>query len=160
MGGPWITAVPADDLSGQLVAAVLTNPFGVGNAWYRTSQKEGIVDTVPFGAFRRDLFERVGFYNEKLVRNQDSDLNARIRRAGGTIYLTPALATKYHPVKTFPRLLRQTFRNNLRHLFTLKENTHSLELRHLAPAILAGGILHSYSYWHPSVCPQLSSCLE
>ncbi len=141
VGGPWITVAPGKSLGARLVTAVLSNPFGVGNASYRTSEKEGFVDTVPFGAFRRELFNRVGLYNEKLVRNQDTDLNARIRKAGGKIYLTPALSTYYHPVKNFYRLLRQTFRNNLWHLFTLRENAHSLEFRHLAPVFFVCGIL-------------------
>lgn len=141
VGGPWITVAPDNSVGARLVAAVLSSPFGVGNASYRTSGKEGFVDTVPFGAFRRDLFDRVGLYNEKLVRNQDIDLNARIREAGGRIYLTPALSTYYHPVTKFSQLLRVTFRNNLWHLFTLRENARSLELRHVVPAMFVCGIV-------------------
>jgi glycosyltransferase involved in cell wall biosynthesis len=141
VGGPWITVAPNESLGARLVAALLSSPFGVGNASYRTSAKEGFVDTVPFGAFRRELFDRIGLYNEKLVRNQDIDLNARIREAGGKIYLTPALSTYYHPVTKFSQLLRVTFRNNLWHLFTLRENAHSLEFRHVIPAMFVCGIL-------------------
>jgi GT2 family glycosyltransferase len=98
------------------------------------SREEGFVDTVPFGAFRREIFDRVGMYNEKLVRNQDIDLNARIRKAGGKIYLTPALTTSYHPVKNFQGLLKYVFKTNLWHIFTLRENRESMSARHLAPA--------------------------
>jgi glycosyltransferase involved in cell wall biosynthesis len=105
VGGPCLT-VPADgSFDAKLVAAILSSPFGVGNSKFRTSSEEGFVDTVPFGAFRREIFDRVGMYNEKLVRNQDNELNARIRKAGGRIYLTPALTTRYHPVKSFVGLL-------------------------------------------------------
>jgi len=76
VGGPCVTA-PADESFGaRLVAAILSNPFGVGNARFRTSCREGYVDTVPFGAFRKDIFDRIGTYNEKLVRNQEIELNA------------------------------------------------------------------------------------
>jgi glycosyltransferase involved in cell wall biosynthesis len=102
VGGPWITAAADASLSARLVAAILSSPFGVGDSKFRTSKAEGFVDTVPFGAFRREVFERVGLYNEKLVRNQDNELNSRIRAAGGNIYLSPALTTRYHPVKTSP----------------------------------------------------------
>jgi hypothetical protein len=74
-------------------------------------------------------------FNEKLVRNQDNDLNARIRKAGGTIYLTPALTTHYHPVKSFLGLLRYAFKTSKWHIFTLRENRESMGLRHLAPAV-------------------------
>src|SRR4029077_12107306 len=125
VGGPCVT-VPADEsFSARLVAAVLSSPFGVGNSKFRTSREEGFVDTVPFGAFRREIFARVGMYNEKLVRNQDNELNARIRKAGGKIYLTPALTTRYHPVKNFPGLLKYAFKTSKWHIFTLRENRES-----------------------------------
>ena len=134
VGGPCVT-VPANESAGaRLVAAILSNPFGVGNSRFRTSREEGFVDTVPFGAFRRKIFDRVGMYNEKLVRNQDTELNARIRKEGGRIYLTPALATHYYPVKNLPALLKNAFRTSQWHIFTLRENRESLKLRHLAPA--------------------------
>ncbi len=134
VGGPCATVAADESFSARLVAAILSSPFGVGNSKFRTSREEGFVDTVPFGAFRREIFDRVGMYNEKLVRNEDNDLNARIRKAGGTIYLTPALATRYHPVKNFLGLLKYAFKTSQWHVFTLRENTQSMGLRHVAPA--------------------------
>jgi glycosyltransferase involved in cell wall biosynthesis len=135
VGGPWLT-VPADDsFSARLVAAVLTNPFGVGDSQFRIGTKEGFVETVPFGAFRSELFDRIGMYNEKLVRNQDNDLNARIRQAGGKIYQTPALTTEYHPVAGFGKLLRQTLKTSQWHVFSMRQTFGSMGARHLAPAL-------------------------
>jgi glycosyltransferase involved in cell wall biosynthesis len=135
VGGSLLT-VPADNtLGARLVAAMLSNPFGVGDSRFRIGAKEGFVETVPFGAFRREVFDRVGMYNEKLVRNQDNELNARIRRAGGKIYQTPALQTTYHPVGGFLQLLKQTYRNSQWHIFSVRENAKSMGLRHFAPAL-------------------------
>lgn len=134
VGGPWVTAAAADTSSARLVAAILSSPFGVGDSKFRTGNVEGFVDTVPFGAFRKEVFEKIGLYNEKLVRNQDNELNSRIREAGGKIYLTAALTTRYHPVKTFSELLKYAFRTCKWHIFTLRENKKSMGLRHLAPA--------------------------
>jgi len=134
VGGPVLTIPASNSFSSQLVAAVLASPFGVGDAKFRTGSGEGYVDTVPFGAFRRELFDRVGMYNEKLVRNQDIDLNARIRKAGGRIFQTPALTTEYHPVAGFWELLDLTFRNCQWHFFSVSENSRSLGLRHFTPA--------------------------
>src|SRR6185437_12596672 len=132
---PWLT-VPADNtLGARLVAAMLSNPFGVGDSRFRISCKEGFVETVPFGAFRREVFDRVGMYNEKLVRNQDNELNARIRKAGGKIYQTPTLRTTYHPVAGFLQLLKQTYRNSQWHVFSVHENAKSMGLRHFVPAL-------------------------
>lgn len=135
VGGP-VTTIPADDSFGaRLVAAILSSPFGVGNSKFRTGGEEGFVDTVPFGAFRREIFDRVGMYNERLVRNQDNELNARIRKAGGKIYLTPALTTRYHPVKSLLGLLKYAFKTSRWHIFTLRENREAMGLRHLAPVV-------------------------
>jgi glycosyltransferase involved in cell wall biosynthesis len=135
VGGPCVTVAANESLGARLVAAVLSSPFGVGNSKFRTSDEEGFVDTVPFGSFRREIFDRVGMFNEKLVRNQDNELNARIRKAGGKIYLTRALTTHYHPVENFRSLLKYAFKTSQWHIFTLRENRESMSLRHLAPGM-------------------------
>jgi glycosyltransferase involved in cell wall biosynthesis len=141
VGGPWLT-VPADGTFGaRLVAAILSNPFGVGGSRFRTSQVDGFVETVPFGAFRRELFDRIGLYNETLVRNQDNELNARILEAGGKIYQTSALQTEYHPVASFSGLLLQIFKTSQWHVFSIRENRRSMGFRHLAPAAFVLGVL-------------------
>jgi hypothetical protein len=131
----WVVARVGNSLSALLVDAVLSNPFGVGNSHYRIGDREGFVDTVPFGAYRRELFDRVGMYNERLVRNQDNDLNARIRKAGGKIYLARALTTQYHPAKNLWQLLGQTYRNSRWHFFSVRENIRAMSLRHFVPSI-------------------------
>lgn len=135
VGGPVETVVDGDGLSARLVAAILSSPFGVGNSKFRTTRVAGFVDTVPFGAFRREIFDRVGLYNERLVRNQDNELSARIRKAGGRIYLTPELTTHYHPVRNFRGLLKYAFRTSQWHIFAVRENMQSMGLRHFAPAM-------------------------
>ena len=145
VGGPCLTLPANESLGARLVAAILSSPFGVGNSKFRTGGEEGFVDTVPFGAFRREIFDRVGMYNEKLVRNQDNELNARIRKAGGKIYLTPALTTRYHPVKSFLGLLKYAFKTSRWHIFTLRENKEAMGLRHLAPAVFLILLLISFA---------------
>lgn len=151
VGGPWRT-VPFDDSFGsRMVAAILTNPFGVGDSRFRTSRFEGFVDTVPFGAFRRELFDHVGMYNEKLVRNQDNELNARIRRAGGKIYQTPALTTEYHPIADLAALLKQTYKTSQWHLFSVRQNASSMGVRHFVPAVFVLSLmaLLAGAIWSP-----------
>jgi glycosyltransferase involved in cell wall biosynthesis len=64
VGGPWITVPINQSFGSRLVAAVLSNPFGVGTSPFRTTKTEGFVETVPFGAFRKELFERLGMFND------------------------------------------------------------------------------------------------
>lgn len=141
VGGPCATVPRSECFSARVVAALLSNPFGVGDSRFRIGDHEGYVDTVPFGAFRRELFDRIGLYNERLVRNQDNELNARIRRMGGKIYQTPKLKVQYHPPESFAGLLWQTLRNSQWHIFTLRENRGSLGPRHLLPAAFVVGLL-------------------
>jgi len=140
VGGPWITVPANNSIGARLVAGILTSSFGVGDSKFRTGSIEGYVDTVPFGAFRRELFGRIGMYNEKLVRNQDVDLNARIRKSGGKIYQTPKLTTEYHPVAGFWQFIALTFRTSQWHFFSCKENGSSLRLRHYAPVLFVAVI--------------------
>ena len=135
VGGPVITVASNQSAGAQLVAAILSNKFGVGNSQFRTGMHEGYVDTVPFGTFRKQLFSQVGFFDESLVRNQDNELNARIRRAGGKIYQTPVLSTQYFPPDNFFQLIRQTYRNSQWHFFTLRRTNTAFGVRHFMPAI-------------------------
>lgn len=89
--GPW---------AGPVIVA-LTHPFGVGGSQFRTSHPESgeeprWVDTVFCGCWRRDVFERVGLFNERLARGQDMEFNQRLRRAGGKILLAPELVSEYY----------------------------------------------------------------
>lgn len=79
------------------IAEVLSSPFGMGNSYFRIGCNEvRQVDTVPFGCFRREVFDKVGLYDVELVRNQDDELNGRIINNGGKIYLIPSIVTKYY----------------------------------------------------------------
>lgn len=136
VGGPVKTAASSKAFGAQLACAILSSPFGVGNSRFRTSVQEGYVDTVPFGAYRREVFERVGLFNERLIRNQDNDLSARVREAGGKIYMTSALTTVYVPISNYVDLLRQAFQKSQWHGLTWKENRKALGFRHLCPAAI------------------------
>ena len=82
-----VAETKASGFVGSCIAKMLSSKFGVGNSEFRTNGKSGYVDTVPFGAFRREVFSKYGGYDERLVRNQDNEMNYRIRRNGGKIYI-------------------------------------------------------------------------
>jgi len=98
----------------RAVACAMETPFG-GIGWTRhgAGPEPVEVDTVTFGAFPRSVFERVGRFDEQLVRNQDNDLNARIRLVGGRILLDPAIRVEYVPRGTYRRLFRQYYEYGL-----------------------------------------------
>lgn len=107
VGGVWET-VPAD-ASDQAwaIAQVLSSPLGVGNAHFRLGTgEEREVDTVPYGCWRRSLFDRIGFFDEELLRNQDDEFNGRIIRNGGRIVLLPQVRIRYTARRDLGRLWR------------------------------------------------------
>jgi hypothetical protein len=93
----------------RALCAALHSPLGVGGARYRSAENEGYVDTVPFGAFRRSVFERVGLYDPGAITNEDAEFNQRILQAGGRIYLSRSIVVHYFPRSNFRSLARQYF---------------------------------------------------
>jgi GT2 family glycosyltransferase len=96
------------------IAQVLSSALGVGNAMFRLGVKgEREVDTVPFGCFRRELFDRVGLFDEELVRNQDDEHNGRILKAGGRIVLLPQVRIQYYGRDRVSKLWRMYWQYGL-----------------------------------------------
>ncbi len=94
----------------KALCAVLESPFGVGGAAYRSPDKEGFVDTVFPGSFRRSILEKVGLYDVKAVTNEDAELQQRILEAGGKVYLSKDVVVHYYPRKSFRLLAKQYFK--------------------------------------------------
>jgi glycosyltransferase involved in cell wall biosynthesis len=113
VGGRLITRPGADTLAGKAIALLSQHPFGVGNSGFRLGWKGCYVDTVPFGAFQRSVFDRIGLFRESLVRHQDFELNSRIRKAGGKIFLSPDICLTYYNLPTFRKLMSRAFRDGL-----------------------------------------------
>jgi lysylphosphatidylglycerol synthetase-like protein (DUF2156 family) len=99
------------------------------------------VDTVPFGAFRKSLFEKIGYYREDLVRHQDYELNARIRMAGGKIYLSSKIDITYYNVPDLARFMRQAYGNGTWMAHAWLRTTGSFSLRHGAPLAFVSCLL-------------------
>jgi len=96
VGGVCVTLPCNDSITAVAIAECLSNRFGMGNSYFRVGAKDVMsVDTVPFGCFRKSLFDRIGMYDTDMIRNQDDELNGRIIKNGGKIYLLPELEIKY-----------------------------------------------------------------
>jgi len=110
VGGIWNIFPGADGRIAQAIAAAVAHPLGVGDARYRIGGHAQIVDTVPFGAFSRDLIERIGAYDETLLANEDYEFNVRVRKAGATVWMDPAIQTKYFARVSLKELACQYWR--------------------------------------------------
>jgi glycosyltransferase involved in cell wall biosynthesis len=134
-GGVAVTVPASDSTIARAIAAVTSHPLGVGRSLFRTgSDRPGPADTVPFGCFRRELFSDIGGFDERLVRNQDNEFNARIRSRGGTVYIDPSIRFRYFNQATLGGLLRQAWRTGRWNSFTLAWAPHAFRWRYVLPA--------------------------
>ncbi len=119
----------------RAVAAAMTSRFGTGDAKFHYGGAPGPTDTVYLGVFRRDVFDRVGRFDETLVRNQDYELNWRIRDADGTVWFHPDLRVRYRPRGTWRGLARQYFQYGRWKRAVGRLHPRSLRWRHLVPPV-------------------------
>jgi glycosyltransferase involved in cell wall biosynthesis len=141
VGGPALAK--GEGYMGKAIALAHYSPFGLGGAKFRTGNYEGYVDTVFGGAFRREVFDKVGLYDERLVRNQDIELNSRIIDAGGKCFLTPEIKVSYFCRNNLRDLWKQNFDNGLWAIYTTKVSKKALSLRHFVPLLFVVSLLFS-----------------
>ncbi len=119
----WLTHTTADNVGGtcvtraanasalaKAIAKGLSSRFGVGNSYFRVGATQPMwVDTVPFGCFKKELFTKIGLFDEELIRNQDDEFNHRIINNGGRILLVPDIQIKYYARDSLLKLWRMFY---------------------------------------------------
>jgi glycosyltransferase involved in cell wall biosynthesis len=133
VGGPVETRPGAETAMARAIALAMSHPFGVGNSAFRTQSEAREVDTVPFGCFRRELFMKVGLFDERLWRNQDFEFNQRLRQAGGRLWLDPRLRSAYYSRPTLAALMRHAWVNGFWNALSHSLHPYSFCLRHALP---------------------------
>lgn len=122
-----------EDAVSEAIGAAMSSPFGVGNAHFRTGGAEGYVDTVAFGAYRKEVFEKIGLFAEELTRNQDDEFNYRVTKAGFRIRLWTAIRSKYYVRASFEKLLRQYYQYGYWKVYVNKKHGTVTSVRQLVP---------------------------
>lgn len=154
VGGVVKTEPRVNSPVGRAIAEVLSHPIGVGGAKFRTGvTKPTEVDTVPFGCYKREVFDRIGYFNEQLVRNQDIELNLRLKRAGGRIILYPDIEFNYYARSTYEDLWRNSFGNGYWVIAGSRFSNMPFSLRHIVPFLFVSFLLvfGLISIWVPFV---------
>jgi succinoglycan biosynthesis protein ExoA len=142
VGGLFITQARGEGYQAAVVQALTTHKFGVGDAGFRVNAAEGPADTVAYGCFRRAVFARVGLFDERLVRAQDYEMNRRIARAGGTIWLDPAIRVLYYQQPDLRSFLRkQIAREAPYNAYLWYLAPYAFTPRHAVTALFAIGVL-------------------
>jgi succinoglycan biosynthesis protein ExoA len=126
---------------GRAIAAAQSSRFGVGGVAFRTGRSAaGPVDTVPFGAWPRQVFDCIGDFDVELVRNQDDELNFRLTQAGGTVWFDPEICTDYFSTPSLRRFWRQYFQYGEYKIRVAQKRNGFASVRHLVPVtfVVAG----------------------
>ena len=142
--GGTVKIIPkTNTLIAKTIALSLSNPFGVGNAYYKSgySKEPRWVDTVFGGCYKRGIFAKIGLFNENLVRSQDMEFNLRLKRAGGKILLVPDIVSYYYPKSNLKDFFLHNIKDGIWAIYPLKFVKMPFKLRHYIPLIFVSGLL-------------------
>lgn len=150
VGGVWEIHPGGKSWIARAIAAAAGHPLGVGDARYRYTSQAGEVDTVPFGAFRRQLFKQIGYFDESLLTNEDYEFNTRLRQHGGKVWIDPAIRSIYFARSDLAALARQYWRYGYWKWLMLRRYPATVRWRQaLPPLFVLGlvGLLVLSSFW-------------
>ena len=131
VGGPWVASGSGN--IGKAIAAAFASPFGCGSSRGHNPDYEGIVDTVYLGCWPRQVFERVGLFDEELARNQDDEFNLRLTRAGGKVWQSPRIRSWYLPRSSLFALFKQYKQYGYWKIRVIRKHKVPASVRHLVP---------------------------
>jgi GT2 family glycosyltransferase len=153
VGGVWEIRPGGSHWIARVIAVAAAHPLGVGDARYRLGGFPQAVDTVPFGAFRKDLFGRIGLYDETLLTNEDYEFNVRIRQAGGQVWFDPQIRSIYFSRASLRQLLTQYWRYGFWKGRMIRRYPNTLRWRQLLPPLFILGILSlaMFSWFVPAL---------
>ena len=141
-----LSATHADNVGGPMqaigetyiaraIALATSSRFGVGGASFHYADRPCSVDTLYMGAYRREVFDRIGLFDEELVRNQDDEFNFRLIEAGGKIWLDPKIRSTYYSRSTLRALWKQYFEYGFWKVRVIQKHGRPASWRHLVPAL-------------------------
>lgn len=142
VGGVMETVASGKSLVAKAIALSLSGAFGTGGSVFRRGvNRPTETDTVFGGCYRRDVFGRIGFYDERLARSQDMEFNLRLRRAGGKIMMYPDIVSYYYPKSNLKDFFVHNFYDGIWAVYPAKFIKFPFKLRHYAPLVFVGGLI-------------------
>jgi succinoglycan biosynthesis protein ExoA len=141
VGGVWDIQPGSASWIAKSIAVAAAHRLGVGDAFYRFTEKAQRVDTVPFGAFKKSLVKEIGGFDETLQANEDYEFNARVRKAGGVVWLDPAIKSIYYARANLAELARQYWRYGYWKVRMLRRYPETIRLRQALPPIFVASLI-------------------
>ena len=131
----------ADNFTGRAIASAMQSPIGVGNARFRLGDYEGRVDTLAFGTHHKWIVDKIGTFDEELVRNQDDEFNLRIIFAGGKIWMSKDIHSTYYSRGSLGKLRRQYSQYGFWRIRTLQKHKRPAGFRQVVPLLFVLSLL-------------------
>jgi len=139
-----------EDEKSKTIGLAMSSPFGVGNATFRTGGNKGYVDTVAFGMYKKDIFEKIGYFNENLIRNQDDEFNFRLTAQNGKIWFDPNIVSHYYSRGNYQKLFSQYYQYGFWKVYVNVLHQSVTSIRQLIPCFfvvyLLGNIILNIAY--------------
>ncbi|MGB7403201.1 MAG: glycosyltransferase family 2 protein [Arcobacter sp.] len=147
VGAVCITDTKSQTNTAKAIQFVMSDKFGVGNSLFRVGVNEPLeVDTVPFGFYKKEVFDKIGYYDERLIRAQDLELNKRLKKNSGKIYLIPDVTCIYYPRENYKSFFKNRFETGrwvmLSCYFT--NSLKSISIRHMIPLVFSVSLIFSF----------------
>lgn len=120
---------------GKVIASAMSTSLGMGLGNFRTIKKSGFVDTVGTPMYPYWVFEKIGFFDEELIRNQDDDFNFRVTKAGGKIYFDADISLKYYVRGNYKNLWKQFYQYGYWKVYVNQKHQAVTTLRQLVPPL-------------------------
>lgn len=134
VGGIMVTLPRGNTFVAKAIALALSHPFGVGGSVFRKGSKEiKWVDTVFGGCYKKEVFDKIGLFNEKLIRSQDMEFNLRLKKAGGRILLVPEIISYYYPKSNLRDFFIHNIKDGIWAILPLKFVKTPFKIRHYLP---------------------------
>lgn len=145
VGGVWKMLPGADTAMAQAIVLGMAHRFGSGNAKIKVGASQPTwADSVAFGCFKKELFSRVGLFDERLKGGSDMDMNIRIRAAGGRILLVPQIVVNYGADPTLKKFWKHNFADGVWTSYVMKFGSRASSWRHWVPAAFILSLLVSF----------------
>lgn len=143
VGGIWKMIPRNDNLIGKVITFVLSSPFSSGVSYYRSNlpKKVKLTNTVPFGCFKKETFEKIGPFDERIEISEDIDFNLRLRKIGGKILLAPDIVSHYYVRTSLRGFLKHTLRNGIWVTYPLIYGKVLFTWRHLIPLLFVVSLI-------------------
>ena len=151
VGGVWRMMPGSSTAMAQCIVLCMAHRFGSGNAKIKVGTTQPTwTDSVAFGCFKKELFSRIGLFDERLKGGSDMDMNMRIRAAGGRILLVPEIVVNYSADATLKKFWKHNFADGVWTSYVVKFGRKASSWRHWVPAAFVSSLfvtLALFSVW-------------